>query len=146
MTSITVLIADRVKVSRAACRGLLENETDIRVVGEAASGLDAAAAAEHLRPSVLLLDMGLTDAETPALLAVIRRKSPRTRVLLLAGSVPAARTLEALSHGARGYLEKRALSAFLPRAVRAVDAGEAWVPRKVVAKIMDRLFQLSVAA
>jgi DNA-binding NarL/FixJ family response regulator len=47
--------------------------------------------------------------------------------------------LAALSNGARGYLKEKAISSFLPKAVRQVEAGEAWVPRKMVGKIVDRL-------
>lgn len=51
--------------------------------------------------------------------------------------------MDALSHGAQGYLERKALRAFLPKAVRVVDAGEPWVPRKMVAKILARLARLT---
>jgi DNA-binding NarL/FixJ family response regulator len=47
--------------------------------------------------------------------------------------------IEALSCGVRGYLEEEALITFLPKAVRCVDAGEAWVPRSMVARIIERL-------
>jgi DNA-binding NarL/FixJ family response regulator len=144
MPVISIVIADRGKAGRAASRRLLEPEKDIRVVGEARSGLDAATAAEKLKPSIMLLDLALVDGDGSALLPVIRRKSPRTRVLLLSDRTPDARTLEALSHGARGYLDKATLGTYLSRAVRAVNAGEAWVPRKMVAKIMDRLAQLTI--
>jgi two-component system, NarL family, response regulator len=146
MRPISVLIADRAKSGRATCRTLLEPEKGIRVVGEAASGLDAVTAAERLKPSILLLDLALFNGDGTVLLPVIRRKSPRTRVLLLTDDAPEAPTIEALSHGARGYLEKGALRTYLPRAVRAVGAGEAWVPRKMVGQLMARLAQLSVPA
>jgi len=144
MAVISILIAERGKSGRAASRRLLEPEKDIRVVGEARSGLDAAAAAEKLKPSIMLLDLTLFDGDSTALLPVIRHKSPRTRVLLVSNGRSDARTLKALSHGARGYLDKATLRAQLPRAVRAVNAGEAWVPRKMVAKIMDQLARLTV--
>ena len=146
MPPISVVIAGRGKAARTTCRSLLEAERGIRVVGEAASGLDTATAVEQLQPSILLLDLGLFNADSTSLLPVIRRRSPRTRILLLAHRAPEARTLEALSLGALGYLEKGALRTHLPRAVRAVDAGEAWVPRKVVTTIMDYLARLAVPA
>ena len=136
---ISIVIADRGKAGRAASRRLLEPEQGIRVVGEARSGLEAVTAAEKLKPSILLLDLGLVDGDSTPLLPVIRHKSPRTRVLLLSDSVPDSRTLDALSHGARGYLDKATLGTYLSRAVRAVNAGEAWVPRKMVANIIARL-------
>jgi DNA-binding NarL/FixJ family response regulator len=146
MGSISVVIADRGKSGRATCRTLLRPEKGIRVVGEAASGLDAVTAAERLKPSILLLDLELFNGDGPSLLPVIRRKSPGTRVLLLTDDAPEAPTLEALSHGAHGYLDRGALRSYLPRAVRAVGAGEAWVPRKMVAQIIARLARLSAPA
>ena len=144
MPPIRVVIADRGKSDRTVCRSLLEREKDIRVVGEAASGLEAVSAAERLKPGILLLDLELFNGDGPSLLPVIRRRSPLTRVLLLTNRAPEAPTLDALSHGARGYLEKGALRTHLPRAVRAVGAGEAWVPRKMVTQIMARVARLSV--
>jgi DNA-binding NarL/FixJ family response regulator len=146
MSAISVVIADRGKAGRAACRSLLEVERGIRVVGEARSGPDAVTAAEKLRPSVLLLDLASFSADGATLLPVIRRKSPNTRVLLLTSDGAKPRTLDALAHGARGYLEKAALRAYLPRAVRAIDAGEAWVPRKMVAKIISELTRMTIPA
>ena len=143
MPVISIVIAERGKAGRAASRRLLAPEKNIRVVGEARSGLDAVIAAERLKPSIMLLDLGLVDGDSTPLLPVIRRKSPRTRVLLLSDSVPDSMTLDGLSHGARGYLDKATLSTYLSRAVRAVNAGEAWVPRKMVAKIIDRLARLT---
>ncbi len=146
MPSISVVIADQGKAARAACRNLLDPERDIRVVGEARSGLDVVAAAEKLRPRVLLLDLSLFNGNGTSVLSVIRRRSPKTRVLLLAKRAPEARALEALSHGALGYLEKDVLRTYLPRAVRAVNAGEAWVPRTMVARIIERLARLTFPA
>jgi len=143
MPAIRVVIARRGKAARSACRGLLALERDIRVVAEAGSGLDVLAAAERLRPNVLLLDIGLTGTNGTSILPVIRRRSPQTRVLLLTRQVSEARTLKALSQGARGYLDSAAVPTFLPRAVRAINAGEAWVPRRMVTKIMDRLARFS---
>jgi len=144
MAAISVVIADRRHAGRAACRGLLTSEKGIRVVGEVKSGLDAVTAAERLKPSILLLDLDLFDGDAGStLLPVIRRRSPETRVLILTRRGRTLKTIEALCHGARGYLEKERLQMYLPRAVRALDAGEAWVPRKMVAKIMDRVAQLT---
>ena len=146
MPSISVLIAARGQASRAACLGLLRPEKGIRVVGEVRRGLDAITTAARLKPQILLLDQGMAAERGRAVLPLIRRKSPETRVILLTERASAAQTLEALSQGARGYLERRALRAFLPKAVRAVEAGEGWVPRKMVAKVMDRLARLTVRA
>jgi DNA-binding NarL/FixJ family response regulator len=144
MPPISVVITDRRKAGRTACRSLLEPEKGIRIVGEAHSGFETVSAVERLKPRVLVLDAALfTDAAS--LLPLIRQKSPGTRVLLLTDRAPEARTLDTLSHGVRGYLEKATLRVHLPRAVRALAAGQAWVPRQMVAQIMDRLARLTGA-
>jgi len=142
MPPITVVIADREKASRAACLRLLRPEKGIRVVGEARSGLEAIAVAK-LRPRILLLDVHMAAGNGVALLRILRQKSPRTKVILLTHRASQARILDVLAHGARGYLDKKAFRTFLPKAVRLVDAGQAWVPRKMVAKILDRLAHLT---
>lgn len=145
-SQITVVIAERQHADRAACLRLLEAESGIRVVGEAKSGLEAITSTGHLRPRILLLDLALTRAQGSPLIPALRQKSPQTKVILLTDGASEARTLEALAHGARGYLDRALLTTFLARAVRVVDAGEAWVPRKMVTRIMDRLASLTIWA
>jgi len=143
MPPITLVIADQEKARRIACVRLLQPEKGIRVTGEARNGLEAIAATAKLKPRVLLLNLSLLKGKEISLLPVLRQKSPRTKVILLTRRAPESRILEALSHGAMGYLEENVLNAFLPKAVRIVDAGEAWIPRKMVAKIIDRLARLT---
>ena len=143
---ITVVIAERQGADRAACLRLLEAESGIRVVGEAKNGLEAIASTGRLRPRVLLLDLALARSQGSPLIPALRQKSPQTKIILLTDGASEARTLEALAHGARGYLDKALLTTFLGRAVRVVDAGEAWVPRKMVTRIMDRLAGLTTWA
>jgi len=143
MSCISVLITERRKQVRSICRNLLEPERGIRIVGEARNGIEAVSAVARFKPNIVLLDAALINGTAASLIALIRRKSPHTRVLLLTDRAPAARTLDTLSHGARGYLEKASLPAYLPRAVRVVSSGQAWVPRKMVARIIDRLVRLT---
>ena len=143
MPPISVVIADREKACRAACLRLLQPEKRVQVVAEARSSMEVIAAAVMFKPRILLLDLSLSREKGVALLPALRQKSPRTKVILLIGRASEARILEALSHGVQGYLEKKVLRAFLPKAVRVVDAGEAWVPREMVPKIIDRLARLT---
>jgi DNA-binding NarL/FixJ family response regulator len=122
---------------------MLQPETGIRVVGEARSGLEAINCTGQLRPRIVLLDLALARVAGSSLIPALRQKSPQTKVILLTDRASEARTLEALAHGARGYLDRSMVSKFLARAVRVVDAGEAWVPRRMVGKIMDRLAGLT---
>jgi DNA-binding NarL/FixJ family response regulator len=142
MSPVTVVIAARQRASRSACLRLLQAQKGIRVVGAVRTEAEAFAAAGRIRPRVLLLDFSLFRRDGARVLSVLRERSPRTKVILLTDRASEARILDGLSRGALGYLERRALRTYLAKAVRAVNAGEAWVPRKMVAGILGRLLRL----
>jgi DNA-binding NarL/FixJ family response regulator len=143
MPPITVLIADRDEAKRAACARVLLPENGIQVVGRAQNELETLSATAKLKPRILLLGLDLLQKKKILLLCALRQKSPRTKVILLTRHTPETRILEAFSYGARDFLEEKGLGAFLAKAVRCVDAGEAWVPRKMVARIIERLAHLT---
>jgi DNA-binding NarL/FixJ family response regulator len=142
MSQITVVVADEEKERRAACLRLLAPEPGIRVVAEAATTAETLGSA-RFAPNILLLDSRLAMGPGLALLPILRRSSPDTKVIVLTGQSSVAALIEAISHGAVGYLNRRRLRAFLPKAVRKVADGEAWVPRNVLPKIIERLAQLA---
>lgn len=137
--SVSILIADAEKSSRAAATRAIQPLRGMRVVGEARTGLEAVTLTGRLKPRVILLDLDLSSEFGASLISVIRRKSSRTRVILMVGRASEARIIEALSHGAVGCVSKKVLSRFLPEALEAVAAGEAWMSRKLIPKIMDQL-------
>lgn len=141
MPPITVVIADQDKRRRVHFMHILQPEKGkgISVVGVARSGLEAMMAAAKLKPRILLLNLNLIKRKRNNLLPALRQSSPRTKVILLTDHGAEAAILEGLSHGAWGYLIDGGIRTFLPKAVRVVDAGEAWVPRKMVVKIIERL-------
>lgn len=139
MPSVTIMIADAEKSSRAAATRAIQPLRGMRVVGEARTGIEAVTLTGRLKPRVVLLDLSLSSEFGASLISVLRRKSSRTRVILLVGRASEARIIEALSHGAVGCVSKREMSRFLPEALEAVAAGEAWMSRKLIPKIMDHL-------
>lgn len=143
---VSVLIADRDRATRAAAARVIQSLRGMRIVGEAKSGLEAVSATARLKPRVVLLDLKLSSEFGATLVSVLRRKSARTRVILLVGRAPEAKILEALSHGAVGCVSKKDLVRFLPEALVAVSSGEAWMSRKLIPKIMDRLAAFTARA
>ena len=111
------------------------------MVGEAQNSTEVRAAVD-LKPRVLVLDVEL-GSDGLTLLRIVRRTAPRTKVLMLVDRRSEAGLLNVLFAGARGYLERAAVQRFLPRAVRVVDAGETWVPRRLVSRITDQLVGLN---
>jgi DNA-binding NarL/FixJ family response regulator len=142
---ITVMIADRERRRAATCADLLRRARGIRVVGTVATVREAVAGAAH-QPDILLLDLNMTSESELAAVPLIRARSPRTHIILLTGRAGEAQILDAISYGARGYLGAVVLRRFLTKAVRAVRSGETWVSRAMVAKLIDRLADLSAGA
>ena len=143
---VSILIADSDKKTRNAATRVIHSMRGMRIVGEAQSGLEAVSATARLKPRVVLLDLNLSSEFGASIVSVLRRKSARTRVILLVGRAPESRIMDALSHGAVGCVNKKDLDRFLPEALVAVSSGEAWMSRRLIPKIMDRLAAFTARA
>lgn len=141
---ITVVVADEETDRRAACLSILASEKGIRVVAQAGTSSETLAAA-RLAPRILLIDDRLAVGSSVVLVTIFRRSSPGTKVIVLTGRSSRAALLEALEKGARGYLNRRHLRAFLAKMVRKVDEGQAWVPRTILPGIIETLTRLAIA-
>jgi two-component system response regulator NreC len=127
MTPIRVLIADDHSVLRSGLHMLLNAQSDIDVVGEAADGLEVTQRARELRPDVVLLDLSMPGPRSGDVIRAVLQASPKTRVLVLTMHDDAAYLGAALSAGASGYLVKKAADSELMSAIRAVHAGRTFV-------------------
>ena len=143
--SVSVLIADRNAETLANCQRILHPEKGIHIVGEARDGSEVIASAIELKPHVLLLDLNsISQGKETSLLLLIREKSPKTKMILFSdAALSEDRVLKALSLGVRGYLDKDVLDTHLARAIKAVAAGEVWIPRRMVTRILDLLISLT---
>src|SRR5579883_956256 len=102
--SIRVLLADDHRLLRETLRLLLEQRHEVEVVGEADDGREAVDLAERLKPDVVLMDMGMPGLNGIEATQLIRRRLPRTRVLMLSGYDQDDRVTAALRAGAAGYV------------------------------------------
>jgi DNA-binding NarL/FixJ family response regulator len=125
------------------CLDLLRDEKKIHVVVEARNGLEVITSVAKLKPHILLLNFNLLKRKRIPLLQTLRLSSPKTKVILLIRRARETTLLKALSYGIRGYLRESLLTTFLPKMVYVVNDGEAWVPRKMVSKILDYLTNLT---
>lgn len=104
---------------------LLSSEPGLEVVGEAATGEEAAALAEQLRPHVVLMDLQMPGGGGIDATREIAQKSPGVRVLIVTLFEDEDSVFMALRAGARGYVLKDAEEEELVRAIRTVGRGEA---------------------
>jgi DNA-binding NarL/FixJ family response regulator len=127
-------VADDHAATRAGVREALTNG-GFRVVAEAATGPAAVEAALRERPDVCVLDTVLPGSGIAAA-AEITDQLPGTAVVMLTASTDDADLFAALKAGATGYLLKDMNPERLPNALRGVLAGEAAVPRTLVARVL----------
>jgi DNA-binding NarL/FixJ family response regulator len=135
-TPIRVLVADDHPPTRAGVRAALEQQGMFTVCAEAHDADGAVEAARRERPAVCLLDIhmpgdGIRAAET------ISRELPDTAVVMLTVSRADEDLFDALRAGASGYLLKDIDPARLPHALHGVLEGEAALPRRLVALLIE---------
>jgi|SRR5271165_828683 len=121
---ISVLLVDDHTLVRRGFRRMLEDESDMTVVGEAGDGEEAVRLALELKPRVIVMDCALPRMTGLAAARQILEKSPEIAVLMLSMHAEDTWVQQALAAGARGYLLKSAMELELPIAVRKVAAGE----------------------
>ena len=135
---ISVVLAQSHRLYREAVHLILERENSIQVVGVAANGPEVIRLIEELKPDILLLEHTVIKMESLDIIRPIRRKSPKTEVLMLNGTLDEAMLLEALKAGACGYLSKDTNAGDLIKAIQAVCQGELWIRRKYMKKLLKR--------
>jgi len=122
MNKTTVAIADDQTKVRQGIRAMLEAESDISVVGEAASGLQALTLVDETRPEVLVLDLVLGDISGFEVTKRIRQNSSPTRVIIFSIHWDGKYVLKAQEVGASGYVPKKRPHE-LAKAIHEVSAG-----------------------
>ena len=137
--TIRVLIADDHAVVREGLRTFLLLQDGIDVVGEAADGAEAVAAARRLAPDVVLMDLVMPGVDGLEAMRRIRAERPQTRVIVLTSFGDDDRLLPAVRAGAAGFLLKSAQPQEVVRAIRAAYDGEAVIDPKAAGKLLDAL-------
>jgi DNA-binding NarL/FixJ family response regulator len=133
--TIRVLVADDHTVVREGIRHVLEREPGFEVVAEAASGDEVLALAERHRPDVAVLDISMPGESGIQVAARLRQRLPETRILILSMYDNAEYVLESVRAGAHGYILKDTAATELRRAIRAVQAGEAFLSPPVASRL-----------
>ncbi|PYX51748.1 MAG: DNA-binding response regulator [Acidobacteria bacterium] len=121
---ITVLLVDDHSLVRRGFRRMLEDESDMDVVGEAGNGEDSIKLAKELHPQVVVMDCALPGMNGLQATRQIVEDSPETAVLMLSMHTESTWVRQAIDAGAKGYVLKNALDLELGAAIRKVAAGE----------------------
>jgi two-component system NarL family response regulator len=143
---ISLLLIDDHFVVRSGLVASLELEDDLKVVGEADRGEDAAKLFAKKKPDVVLMDLQLTGISGIEATVALIREHPAARVLIFSTFARDDEIQAALKAGAFGYLQKSSSREDLLAAIRAVARGERTLPPDIAKRLQDRLAEPEITA
>ncbi|GAB3873389.1 response regulator transcription factor [Kibdelosporangium lantanae] len=123
MSSTSVFIVDDHEIMRRGLVALLDDETDMHVVGQAGTAGEALARVPEHNPDVAVLDVGLPDGDGVQLVRDLRIRCPEVRCLMLIPYVDDDTTHAAYAAGASGVVPTDVPGTELTSAIRIVGAG-----------------------
>ena len=134
---IRILTADDHALLRNGIAGLVNDEPDMKMVAEAATGVEAIKQFKQYHPDITLMDLQMPEMSGIEAIIEIRSEFPEARIIVLTtytGDIQVARALKA---GVRGYLLKARVNRELVDAIRAVYSGQKRIPPEIAAELAE---------
>jgi two-component system response regulator NreC len=139
MTKIRILIVDDHSILRAGLRMLINAQTDMEVVDEAADGYEALEKVRNLNPDIVLLDISMPGISGIKAIEQIVQICPQTRILVLTMHDDPAYLRSVLAAGGSGYVVKKSADSELLSAIRTVYRGRPFVDPALGASLVSDL-------
>ena len=136
---IRILVADDHPIVRDGIVALLESAGDVKVVGTAATGLEAVELALKLSPDLVLMDLRMPGINGDEATARIVAAQPGIRIVVLTTYESDASILTAIEAGASGYLLKAAPQEEILAGIRSVARGEVALAPSIAAMLVNRV-------
>lgn len=134
---ICILIVNDHALLRQGLRLLIENQSDMRVIGDTACS-EAIEAAASLKPDLILLDLDLDQENGFDLLSRLVSPHADSRVLILTGLQDVERQRRAIRLGAMGIVLKDQSGELLVKAIRTVHAGQLWIDHEMTLTLIHK--------
>lgn len=132
---IKVLVVDDHAIIRKGLKQILEDTEDMRVTGEADSGMDAIRLADSGEFDLILLDISLPDKHGVEVLKQIKTNQPNLPVLMLSMHAEDQYAVRSMKAGASGYLNKQSVPSQLVDAIRQVGKGKKYISNELAQQL-----------
>jgi NarL family two-component system response regulator LiaR len=136
---VRVLIVEDHRITLLGLKAALKQFTQLEIVGDAEDGEKALSAVESLRPSVVLLDVGLPGLDGIEVCKRIKEHFPSTKVVMFTSHESPHDAFAALSSGAEGFCLKDTPCEQLYRAIMSVYEGAMWLDVRIGSQLLARV-------
>jgi two-component system response regulator DevR len=134
---IRVLLIDDSSIIRLGLRSVLEDRSDITIVGEAGNCTEGLAAVDKLKPDLVLLDLHLPDKPGFTVCREILKRHGTIKVLILTSATEERNVHDAVAAGAHGYLTKDSDGDALVQAITRVAAGHSVIDPSLTSHMLS---------
>ena len=138
--AIRIVILDNHALVRAGLRLIIENQSDLKVVGQAGNLTEAMSLIALTRPNIILIEYDIENGFSFEIFQNIKNSWPLSRLILVTGSNDRQVYLQAVQHGVMGIVSKSQIPAVLIKAVRKVHLGEMWIEHSLIANLISMSF------
>ncbi|TRZ42284.1 response regulator [Robertkochia solimangrovi] len=141
MEKINIILADDHALVRDGIKSLLEDETDVQVIGEAANGLEALTAIGEHEPDLLIVDIRMPEMNGIQVVEKVTRDFPEVRTLVLSMHDSEEYVVQSINAGADGYILKGASKDEFMKALHTVASGQKYYAGDVSSFIIKNFVQ-----
>ena len=134
---VRVLLIDDSSIIRMGLRAVMEDRSDLTIVGEAGNCADGLAAVDKFNPDVVLLDLHLPDKPGFTVCREILKRHRDVRVLFLTSATEERNVHDAVAAGAHGYLTKDSDGEALVQAITRVAAGHSVIDPSLTSHMLS---------
>ncbi|MDO9011738.1 MAG: response regulator transcription factor [Gallionella sp.] len=136
---INILVVDDHALIRKGLKQLLEDSPDLKITGEAATGLQAINMVRAQRFDLMLLDINLPDKHGIEILKQFKAEQPDLKIIVLSMYPEDQYGVRALKAGAMGYINKQSASDVLLKATRQVLSGKKYISDTLAEQLLNNL-------
>lgn len=139
MNTYSILLVDDHSLVRDGIKALLESETDLKVIGEAANGEEAITSTEALQPDLVICDIRMPRKTGIEAVTQLSKSNPKTKYIMLSMHDSEEYILQSIQAGAHGYLLKDAGKDEVLKAIHTVLEGSKYFSGDVSSILVNSL-------
>jgi DNA-binding NarL/FixJ family response regulator len=136
---IRLIIADDHLIFRQGLKALLENESEIEVIGETGNGNETLSVTRQLKPDLIIMDIEMPGKDGLEVTAILKKEIPEIKILVLTSFNRSAYVRQMLKSKVAGYILKESGREELLKAIRTIMSGEKYFSQKVMMTVIDDL-------